>query len=73
MHDMNQGSKGSGGEEVLFPAVDAEGDGEEVPEEVGPRQSEEQEEEAREVQSPTTPVTPSLEEVRQHRLTHTPF
>ena len=31
------------------------------------------EEEAREVSSPPIPETPSLEEVRKHRLTHTPY
>ena len=31
------------------------------------------EEEAREVHSPPIPATPSLEEVRKHRLTHRPF
>ena len=31
------------------------------------------EEEAREVRGPIIPVTPSLEDVRQHRLTHRPF
>ena len=31
------------------------------------------EEEARAVRGPIIPVTPSLEEVRQHRLTHRPF
>ena len=50
---------------MLCPAVEEE--------EVGEGRAEEQEEEAREVRSPPTPETPSEEQVRQHRLTHTPF
>ena len=73
MHFSTQSSKGCGDEEVLCPAGEVEEDDAEFPKAAGTRQSDEQEEEVREVQSPTTPVTPTLEEVRQLRLTHTPF
>ena len=52
------------------------GDGGEQPEEnqaEGPERKDDAEEEAREVRAPPIPVTPTLEEVRQHRLTHCPF
>ena len=65
---------------MLDPIVEKDDDAE--PDEKRQRRSEADEpahdeevveEEAREVHSPPIPATPSLEEVRKHRLTHRPF
>ena len=73
--------KDSVSDDVLCPAEDEGGEGE--PEakrqrgEEGGEQTNEGssalEEEARTVKSPPIPDTPSLEEVRQHNLTHNPY
>ena len=58
------------GEKVLCPTEeDAGGDGGAE----GAERDAQGAEEAREVRAPPIPVTPTLEEVRQHRLTHCPF
>ena len=69
------------GEDVLCPAEDDGSEGEQKAkrqrgEEDGARitiGSSDFEEEARTVKAPPIPDTPSLEEVRQHRLTHNPY
>ena len=73
---LSQDSDGSGDNQVLDPAVDVTGEGEmgeRGAEGEGQVGGEAREEEARTVHAPPIPNTPTLEEVRQHRLTHYPY
>ena len=75
MHEfgLSQGAEEGGADKVLDPVVNVASEGEQGAEGDGQREGETREEEARQVHAPPIPVTPTLEEVRQHRLTHTPF
>ena len=75
----NNPGEGDGGGKVLYPAEEKDDDEEpdvkrqRREDQIEGEPDKEVEEEAREVHGPPIPATPSLEEVRKHRLTHRPF
>ena len=75
MHEFgfNQGAEEGGADKVLDPVVNVASEGEQGAEGDGQAEGEAREEEARSVHAPPIPVTPTLVEVHQHRLTHTPI
>ena len=73
LKNCSSGSCGGGGELHPVESDGIEGSVRGEGMEMEAETPQEQEEEARPIHAPTIPCTPSLEEVRQHRLSHRPF